>query len=278
MKNKERGHPLPILIVSALLLWGTLLFFRHQETILQRIPPPETPETVLRKPERLPVKKLVEPAMAIIIDDWGYRAGDLSYLDHYLPLTLAVLPNLPHSREIADYARISGYEVMLHLPMAPREGLRTEEGTIRPGMSKAEIITLLEEGLASVGPVRGVNNHMGSLATTDPELMRIVLTQVKQKNLFFVDSVTTPNSVVYPLGQEMGLPVVRRDIFLDNEREVEYIKKQLRLLIAQARRQGRAIGIGHPHPETFAALREMRAEIAESGVTVAPVSTLLYSP
>ncbi len=292
----NRSNPLPFLIVVALILWCGLYFLKNPELIdsfysakakkqssAQAIHPPAPTENRLGKSlAKLgktpfpPVFRPDEPQAAIILDDFGYDINSLERVrELYVPVTISVLPNLKASRQTADLARAAGLEVMLHLPMSPKEKRRLEKETLSSGMSADAIRQQIEKNLSSVGPVSGVNNHMGSLATADPELMKEILSNLKGKNLFFVDSVTIPNSVAFKTAREMGIDAARRDVFLDNESDLKYIKGQIRELIQKALKNGRAIGIGHDRPETITAIKEMLPEFEEAGVSLVPVSRLV---
>jgi hypothetical protein len=122
----------------------------------------------------------------------------------------------------------------------------------------------------------GVNNHMGSRLTEDEEVMRLILTMLKERRLFFLDSYTSPRSVVSEVARELGIPTASRHVFLDHEPEgADYVAAQMDRLVAVARRHGEAIGIGHPRPSTIAALQEHLPKLAEAGITVVPLSTLI---
>lgn len=116
---------------------------------------------------------------------------------------------------------------------------------------------------------------MGSKFTEDPELMRIVLEDINRRGLFFLDSRTTPKTVGFKVAQEIGIQTGQRDVFLDNERDVSKIKARIAELIDISHRNGAAIGIGHPHPETIQALREVLPSLRQNGVELVPVSSLL---
>jgi polysaccharide deacetylase 2 family uncharacterized protein YibQ len=283
----------PFLIVIALILWFSLYVLKNPELInsihpgknkktgsLQTaLPPKNRLSERLAKLGKIPfptVPRPEKPQAAIILDDFGYDINDMERLrELYLPVTISILPNLEASKKTADLARAAGYEVMLHLPMSPRKSVRLEKKTVSPGMSTDEIRQQVEKDLSSVGPVSGVNNHMGSLATADPKLMEEVLSNLRGRNLFFVDSVTGPNSVAFKTARELGIDAARRDVFLDNESDPEYIKGQIRELIQKALKNGRAIGIGHNRPETLAVLKEMLPEFEKAGVSLVPVSRLV---
>ena len=292
---KTERNPLPFLILIAIILWAVVIILKHPEVIKTfypenkavkpvskqekttgQIPPVGQTLVKLNKIPPPPLPRPGKPQVAIIIDDFGYNFDEFNSLHQlYIPVTISVLPNLPSSRRIADFARAAGYEVLLHLPMAPKEKKNLEKGTIAPGMDAKTIRQQIETDLTSVGPVSGVNNHMGSSATADTVLMDMVLSDIKSRGLFFVDSVTSPKTVAFETGRRLGLPVARRDIFLDNNLDIEYIKGQLRQLIRKAQINGRAIGIGHPHSETFIAIKEMLPEMESAGISLVTISKML---
>lgn len=293
-KDSGRRSLLAVSLLAAV-LWTLLV-------LLDRQPAPERPEEPARPTHRIGeiIEKAISPrapgpgetpgeeppgwrfgtpenpVAAIVIDDFGYRAAtDTALLARNLPITPAVLPNLPHSRTIADAAREMGYEVILHLPMEPFPGARAEPDSIGPGMTPGETREAIGRALESVGTVVGVNNHMGSLATADLALMQEVLLEIESRGLFFLDSLTTGDSKAGEAAESLGLTILRRDIFLDNFREPDYIKGQIDRLIAVARRRGRAIGIGHVYPETFDALEEKMPDFIEAGIAIMPLSALI---
>ena len=292
---KTERNPLPFLILIAIILWAVVIILKHPEVIKTFYPenkavkPVSKQETAtsqapsagptLAKLNKIPIPPLPrseKPQVAIIIDDFGYNFDEFNSLHQlYLPVTISVLPNLPSSRRTADFARAAGYEVLLHLPMAPKEKKNLEKGTIAPGMDAKAVRQQIESDLASVGPVSGVNNHMGSSATTDTMLMETVLSDLEHRNLFFVDSVTSTRTIAFETGRELGVPVVRRDVFLDNNPDREYIKGQIRQLMRKAQINGRAIGIGHPHPETFLAIKEMLPEMEAASISLVTISKML---
>jgi polysaccharide deacetylase 2 family uncharacterized protein YibQ len=201
----------------------------------------------------------------------------MDFLSLEAPLSFSVFPFAPHSREFAKRATKEGRDVLLHIPMEPKgyPALDPGKGGLLTTMKRKELLSQLEKDFSNVPYVKGVNNHMGSRFTEDPELMRIVLEGIKEKDLFFLDSRTTPKTVGFKVARELGIKTGQRSVFLDNERDVSKIKARISELIELSRRNGGAIGIGHPHPETIQALREILPSLKENGVELVPVSSLL---
>ncbi len=215
--------------------------------------------------------------LAIIIDDMGYdRASADAVFALQYPLTLSVLPGLPHSADVDEEAKRRGYQVLLHLPMASTGNSKPEAIEIHPGMSAEEVSQTVAQMLATVPDAIGVNNHQGSEATADPNLMAELMPVLREYKLFFVDSRTTTATVAYDTAQRMGVPAAYRNVpFLDDAADAGSIRRQLALAIRDARRQGAAIAIGHPHPVTLQVLQEILPQLGSQGVTLVFVSQLV---
>lgn len=219
------------------------------------------------------------PAIAIIIDDIGYRhREDLEVAALPGPLTLSILPHSPHAAEMAARAAATGKDVMLHLPMEP---LRNEKdvalgpGALMRHMDRVEVMRTLNAALRSVPAAIGVNNHMGSLLTRELEHMRWLMESLQIHDKFFVDSVTSERSIAADVAARTGVPNVKRDVFLDNARDARNLRAEFAELVRIARRKGSALAIGHPHPETIAMLGETLPQLERLGVRLVSVPVLL---
>ena len=242
--------------------------------LAQRTPP----ERPVRTPPA-PPRPTATPAfrVAIVFDDAG---GSLSDVEEIIaigrPVAVAVLPGLVHSADVARRARAAGLEVLLHLPVEPED--ETKElgpGGVTVSMTDAEIRATVRSGLASVPGAIAVNNHMGSKGTADPRVVRAILEVVRKEGLFFLDSVTTPRTVVGRVAAELGVRTAARTVFLDNENEEEAIRGQVRRLIALAKNRGSAVAIGHAQRLTRGVVAAMLHEFDQEGVTLVPLSTLV---
>lgn len=203
--------------------------------------------------------KQVSGEVALIIDDMGNSLEALrEILSLKEPITVSVLPYSPHAQETARVAHENGLEVLLHLPLESlnNHDVSTDtEGMIMTTMSPEEIVESFETSLARVPFAVGVNNHMGSKFTEDAPLMRTLLAPFKDKGLFFVDSRTTAQTVAYDEALEMGIPALKRDVFLDADADRSRIKSRLIELFKLAQKKGKAVGICHPFPETLQVLK-----------------------
>jgi uncharacterized protein len=217
------------------------------------------------------------PRVAIVIDDLGYQKQvALDFINLGYPLTLSFLPQAPFALEMARQALQKGTETLLHLPMEPQNYPQTNPGpgALLTSMTAKEINKILEEDLAAFPGVTGVNNHMGSRFTEDREKMAVVLRTIKGKRLFFLDSRTTPHSVVFSVASHVGGRAIQRDIFLDNDLEGGAIGRQLDQLVRLAQERGWAIACGHPYPQTLQVLREKLPDLNQK-VRLIPLSGLL---
>jgi hypothetical protein len=218
------------------------------------------------------------PRLAIILDDMGNdrSAADSIFALPY-PLTLSFLPAYPNSREIAEEAHSRGYQVMLHLPMESVGNEIHEAQQLHSGMTSSQIAETVNGMLQNVPYAAGVNNHQGSLATTDGPLMADLMAILRQRNLFFIDSRTTAATIAYDTAQNAGVRCAYRNVpFLDDVEEVSAIRKQLQLALREAQEKGEAIAIGHPHPETLRALSEFLPQVEAQGVHLAHASDLVH--
>jgi polysaccharide deacetylase 2 family uncharacterized protein YibQ len=233
--------------------------------------------TVSIRPKR---REVLPPAqikgkIAIVLDDWGYNLNNLAAAKSInLPFTAAVLPNLKYSKAVASELHEHGCEIILHLPMQPREKWNLEKDTVSVSMSGSAVKKILEKDLSSLVYVDGVSNHMGSLATENPKVMTEVLGVLKEKKLFFLDSYVTSRSAVPELARKMNVPFAKRDIFLDNKNDADYIRQQLLKLKARARSRGWAVGIGHDRKVTLEVLGEMMPRLDKEGYKFVFVSEI----
>jgi polysaccharide deacetylase 2 family uncharacterized protein YibQ len=215
----------------------------------------ELPKISEKPAVREPINKV-----ALIMDDMGYSLDaiyDILSLEE--PITVAIIPFSPLEEQTAQIAHQNGLEILLHLPLESINNTEANngiEGIISTEMSEQEIITMLERDLDQVPYISGVNNHMGSKVTSDTAMMMTILQRLKQRNLFFVDSRTTGQSVAYDVALQLNIPTAQRHVFLDTELDESHIKEKLIELFSIAQRQGEAIGICHPLPGTLKVLKD----------------------
>lgn len=217
--------------------------------------------------------------LAIIIDDIGYSAS-LGERSLNLPgdFTLAVLPQAPQGPRLARLGKALGKEIMLHNPMSNTRNLPLDAGALASGMNHQDFIRTLEENLGAIPEALGLNNHMGSQLTQETEPMGWLMQYLGEHGYYFIDSRTTAASQAWETARQYRVPSLKRDVFLDNERSVESVLRQLEQAIELARSRGYAVAIGHPYPETLTVLEQIEPLLEDAGVTLVPISTLLKSP
>ena len=252
-------------------------------------PTPATLPSPTARPRAAAVPADFEPAagegrgaVAVVVDDVGNADGSLERLERLQgPLAIAVLPGAPRAREAAALARRKGWDLLVHLPMAGARG-PAEPGTISSDDDDATIVRRVEEAIASVPGAVGLNNHQGSLATADRRVVRIVLTVVRDRGLFFLDSKTSAASVAEAEARAIGLATIPRDVFLDDARAEaaaggapEARAAAWARALAVASTSGHAVVIGHPNAATVDFLEKALPGLARKGVLRARVSELV---
>jgi polysaccharide deacetylase 2 family uncharacterized protein YibQ len=215
------------------------------------------------------------PRIAIIIDDLGYQlAAGRRAVQLPGPVACAVLPQTPRGRLLAEEAFAAGKDVLLHLPVESigYDG-PVEPGSIVLDMTRAELARSFAASVASVPHVVGVNTHRGSLLTRHPGHMSWLMDEIlKEDGLFFVDSYTTAASIALRIARESGVPAVRRDVFLDPDRDAATVEREFARLKNVARQHGMAVGIGHPYQETLALLERELPKLEQQGFELVSIS------
>jgi len=220
-----------------------------------------------------------QPAIAVIIDDLGnqHAAGQLATALPG-PVACAFLPSGPFTQALALRAHSFDKEVMLHLPMQASGALQDahEAGELTVEMTHVQYRATVARDLAAVPYVSGLNNHMGSLLTRHPGNMAWLMQALGERGkLFFIDSRTTTATVARRLADEYGIPSSQRDVFLDNDVNLDAIRAQFRRLLALARRNGTALAIGHPNTATLQLLQEEIPRLGAQGIRLVPVARLI---
>ncbi|PXV72058.1 divergent polysaccharide deacetylase family protein [Pantoea sp. PNA 03-3] len=216
--------------------------------------------------------------LAIVIDDVGYRPTEENkVLQMPQAISVAVLPDAPYARQMAIKAHQGGHEVLIHLPMAPLSKQPLEKNTLTPEMSSAEIDRIIRSAVNNVPYAVGLNNHMGSKMTSSLPGMQKVMQALNQYNLYFLDSMTIGNSQSVPAAQGTNVRVLKRRVFLDDSQDINAIRQQFSRAVKLAERDGYAIAIGHPHPNTVRVLQQMLPTLP-ADITLVTPGQLLNEP
>ncbi|MGV8057182.1 MAG: divergent polysaccharide deacetylase family protein [Smithellaceae bacterium] len=256
---------------------GKKKLLKETPIVPESLPGKEKEKIVISKIGKTPLRLR---QVAIIIDDIGNDLGPVRQLLKIdADITFAVLPLCSHSRDAAEALHLAHREILLHLPMEPSSYPREKpgNGALFTDMNDQELLFQVDKDLASVPYVSGVNNHMGSKFMGDEEKLKLIFERLKGKNLFFIDSRTTPHSKAFAASEKTGLPLASRKIFLDNKRDY----KEIYEILAGIARDTEAgdvspmIIIGHPHPETIRAIKNATNILREKGVVIVPASRLI---
>lgn len=281
LRALARQHVLGLLLGLSLTLVAAIyagsIFLQNQKTekiiqeTISEVPAQIAP--VPASPKQLDMKK--RPRISIIIDDAGVdkhstkRAIALPY-----PITLSFLPYADDVQAQVSAAKEKGHEVFLHFPMQASGHAYAGPDRLEVGMDEGMIRSTVEKILGSFDGYAGINNHMGSAFSADENGMRIFLSMMREKGLFYVDSRTTAQSAFDRLCGELNISCLRRDVFLDHVNTREAIHAKLDELVMLAEQKGYALAIGHPHQNTLDLLEEILPNLA-TRVDLVPVKKLL---
>jgi hypothetical protein len=219
----------------------------------------------------------IRPSIALIIDDLGNQhAMGQRAIELPGPVACAFLPYGHFTRQLAQQAHTLGKEVMLHLPMQSVNHDASDRGELVLDMTQHQFTRTLTDGLAAVPHVSGINNHRGSLITRHPGHMTWLMQALRQRGgLFFVDSRTTAATVARQIAEEYRVPSIERNVFLDNDRQPDAVQAEFRRLIRIAQRDGVALGIAHPYPETLEVLARELSLLDDYNIQMVSVNRLI---
>ena len=285
MKKKNSRFSVNYILIGILVV--LLIFLKRMD---DRISELEKRETFVEKVELKKEKKLhklipvVSPptlrgTIGIVIDDFGYRNDDVSdgFLNLDVPLTYAVIPGHEYSKSFGEKAVGRGFEVIVHMPFENLANKGGEESFVLSTTMDSETIQeRVQAALDEIPSAIGMNNHQGSKASADQHVMSNVARVLKRRNLFFVDSRTTTETVAESTMEVYKVPTTRRNIFLDNEDDEGYIHAQLIKLVEKSEELGAAVGIGHVKPKTLKILKKHIPELQKKGYKFEFVSKMLH--
>jgi polysaccharide deacetylase 2 family uncharacterized protein YibQ len=214
---------------------------------------PLYPEENVTDKELKASPKNEKPKLVIIIDDVSSRAQ----LDHILSLNLKLTPSIfpPYKRSPKNHKLAEGLvHYMIHLPMESGRSFDRQDKTLMVSDSKEVIDARVKEIRKLFPTARYVNNHTGSVFTSNYQKMEILYLALKREGFTFIDSRTTGSTKVPKIAKKYAQHYLARDTFIDNKQNQVYIHQQLRYAVNKAKKNGYAIAIGHPHNVTFQAL------------------------
>ena len=206
--------------------------------------------------------------IVLVIDDFGYRNDNISdgFLNLSIPITCAIIPGHTASKKFAEKAVSYGKEVIIHMPM--------ESENYSPGEDEYKLLTsmtseLLEnkliQALESLPEAIGMNNHQGSKATSDSKTMTVLASVLKDRGKYFIDSRTSSLTIGEKTMISFGVPTARRNIFLDNNNDLDKIEEQMNKLANSAKKNGVAVGLGHARKNTLSILEKVVPGLLDKG-------------
>ena len=231
-----------------------------------------TRSSEIKKQERTEAVKEIDQdtlgVIVLVIDDFGYRNDNISdgFLNLSIPLTCAIIPGHTASKKFAEKAVSYGKEVIIHMPM--------ESENYSPGEDEYKLLTsmtseLLENKLIqafeSLPEAIGMNNHQGSKATSDSKTMTVLASVLKDRGKYFIDSRTSSLTIGEKTMVSFGVPTARRNIFLDNNNDLDKIEEQMNKLANSANKNGFAVGLGHARKNTLSVLEKVVPGLLDKG-------------
>ncbi|BCD85253.1 hypothetical protein PSm6_16600 [Pseudomonas solani] len=239
------------------------------------VPPPakaDKPTKTVPPAPATPLDSRQHPRLTLVIDDLGQTPErDRRVLALPGPVALSIIPDAPHATQLANTAHAAGKTVMLHLPMDPAGG----PFAWHPGMPVDELQRRLDAALRVVPHAQGLNNHMGSRMTAQPQAMAWLMHRLQGDHRFFIDSRTSAATVAAAEAQKIGLASLSRDIFLDDDMHPDAVAAQFAAALKLARKQGSAVMIGHPHPATLALLERELPRLKAQGFELIGVQQMI---
>ncbi|HVY13132.1 MAG TPA: divergent polysaccharide deacetylase family protein [Alphaproteobacteria bacterium] len=271
-RNRLAVAALAMVCITTLAVWVA-----HERA--KTIPPQTPPEvTILRPPVQPERPAAALPRIAIVIDDVGMDEKLVQEAIDLPPqITLSFFPYAPHVQRDVDAAKEAGHEVFMHVPMQAMGGEDPGPGALRVGMNDDELRAAIEKNLSSFSGYDGVNNHMGSRFTADEHAMRLFMEAVKKRGVMFLDSRTSVMTKGEMLAVELGVPAIRRHVFLDNEIDEEAITAQFHTMLKMADHQRVVVAIAHPHHISLATLARLLPYL-KGKYELVPISTVIKAP
>lgn len=242
---------------------GTNLIFDKGKTLLSLMPHKGyvsvfSPILRLEKSDKnASTAKRPKPKLCIIIDDMATREQVKALKATGLKLTPSFFPPDSTHPKTPILAREFDF-FMVHLPLSAQHYANEELQTLYVSDTYEYILAEIARIKRSFSGLKFINNHTGSLFTSDTQAMRRLFRALQKHELVFVDSVTTSTTKGAFVAKEFNQKPIKRDIFLDNDDKTPAIKDKIREAVQIAHKNGFAIAIAHPKKNTFKALTQSK--------------------
>ena len=219
-----------------------------------------------------------KPLIAILIDDMGVNSkmSNKVMAEIAKPITFSFLPYGNNIQKQVDKAKDFGHEIMLHLPWEPYSiSANPGPNSLKTEDTKEEILENLNKNLNAFSGYDGINNHMGSKFSRYRNGIELVMSEIKERDLFFVDSMTDNKSIAGKIAKEYSVPTTHRNVFLDHIDSDEFVKHALQEVERIAEQEGTVVAIGHPKDATINALRKWLPDLEKRGFKVVTLQKVI---
>ena len=233
--------------------------FEKEYIDLQKIKQKELEKIKPHKKQTMDEKSIIDnrPKLSIVIDDVTIQSQVNKILNIGYTVTIAFMPPTRQHPNSAKIAQDLPFYIV-HFPLQAKNFKFEEENTLHVGDSYEKIEKRVKKVREYYPDAIYTNNHTGSKFTSDDTSMDYLIKALKKYDFQFIDSRTTAHSVVRKYTDKYEMPYIARNIFLDNNKDFDYIQNQLKKAIRIAKKTGSAIAIGHPYPITLKVLKESK--------------------
>ena len=149
---------------------------------------------------------------------------------------------------------------------------------ITANLSDEEVKKRTENAMTILANAKGMNNHMGSRIMQNEKIVGVVFQCLKDKEMFFLDSKTTQNSVADKVASEKGIELYSRDVFLDHVSTEANVEKSMEEAIKVSKKKGYSIVIGHVGAQggdiTVRGIKNKLSRLKEENIEVITMSQL----
>lgn len=196
-------------------------------------------------------------------------------------ISLAFMPHAGAAQQWARKAAEQGHEVIVQLPLEP-----TDYPANNPGPETLLASSSVDQNAARLGTIlarfegySGVTNFLGGRMLQSKDALRPILEEIKSRGLIYVgEGNTKSHAIVRGLAGEVGLRYGGANVMIDAQPAPAAIQAALERLVAIARKEGSAIGLGYASRATIEQLEAWTQTLGAQGVTLVPVGTLAQTP
>jgi len=217
------------------------------------------------------------PKVAIIVDDLGPDLMTYSKIFKIkYPLTLSIMPAMTKTKWVVKNIPTSNFEILIHFPWeAISKKVDNYPIRISSGMKTTKIKKMIKSAVLENPRAVGINNHMGSLISTNKDILDIFMADIKGRDLFFVDSMTVRGSKAALIARKKSIKTISNSFFLDHQNKEKSFRKSFRLMVRKAVKNGSTVAICHANRSVSVRLLPELMRIYSKDVDFVFVSTLV---